>query len=337
MRDLIIALTLIIAGFLGGLVVERIVLWRLKKLAKRTKWRFDDLATQVTHGMAILFGGLLGIRAAIPYLPLSPALSDIIAKIILVMILLALTIVAARFLSGVVTYYASSAVPATTSIFKNLINIIVLILGILVIFQTLGINITPVVTALGIGGLAVALALQDTLANLFAGLHILAVKQINPGDYVKLESAEEGYITDIGWRNTTIRMLRNNLIIVPNTKIASSIITNYFLPEKQMSVLIEVGVSYDSDLEKVERVTIEVARNIMREISGGVTEFEPFIRYHTFDDFSINFSVILRSSEFVDQYLIKHEFIKKLHERYQQEGIEIPFPIRTVHMRQGAK
>jgi small-conductance mechanosensitive channel len=111
----------------------------------------------------------------------------------------------------------------------------------------------------------------------------------------------------------------------------SAIVVNYYDPAQELSILIEVGVSYDSDLEHVERVTIAVCREVMEEVAGGVIDFEPFIRYHTFDDFSINFTVIVRGQEYVNQYLIKHEFIKRLHRRYNEEGIVIPFPIRTLH------
>ncbi len=149
---------------------------------------------------------------------------------------------------------------------------------------------------------------------------------------VKLNTGEEGYVTDITWRNTTIRAIPDNMIIVPNSKLASSILTNYHQPAKVMSVIVQIGVSYDSDLTKVEKVTLEVAKEILREIEGGIPDFEPFLRYHTFDDFSINFNVMLRAKEFFDQYLIKHEFIKRIHKRYKKEGIEIPFPIRTIHM-----
>src|SRR4030066_2427909 len=131
-------------------------------------------------------------------------------------------------------------------------------------------------------------------------------------------------------------MLPNNVVIVPNSKLVSSQITNFYLPEPELAVLVQVGVSYQSDLEKVERVTIEVAKQVLQEVEGGVKEFEPFIRYHTFNDISINFTVILRAKEYVHKYLITHEFIKRLHRRYQQEDIEIPFPIRTVYMKNGA-
>ncbi|MCK4548231.1 MAG: mechanosensitive ion channel, partial [Candidatus Eisenbacteria sp.] len=145
----------------------------------------------------------------------------------------------------------------------------------------------------------------------------------------------EGFIEKVGLRSTWIRMLPNNIVIVPNAKLISGQILNYYLPEREMSTLVQVGVHYDSDLEHVERVTIETGREVMAEIENGVPEFDPFIRYHTFDDSSINFSVILRTREVVGRYLIKHEFIKRLHKRYNEEGIVIPFPIRTLEVSQG--
>src|SRR4030066_1678293 len=114
-----------------------------------------------------------------------------------------------------------------------------------------------------------------------------------------LESGQEGYVTLIGWRNTRIRMLPNNMVIVPNAKLVKIQITNFYLPETEMAVLVQVGVSYQSDLEKVEKVTIEVAKEVLQEVEGGVKEFDPFIRYHTFRRFSIHFRVILRAKEYV--------------------------------------
>jgi small-conductance mechanosensitive channel len=125
-------------------------------------------------------------------------------------------------------------------------------------------------------------------------------------------------------------MLANNLVLVPNAKLAQAIVVNHHLPSHELAVLVEVGVDYASDLRHVERVVTEVGRQVMSDVSGGVSTFEPFIRYHTFADSSINFTVILRAKEFVDQYLIKHEFVKRLHTRFNHEGIVIPFPVRTI-------
>jgi small-conductance mechanosensitive channel len=212
---------------------------------------------------------------------------------------------------------------------------LIFLMGALIILQTLNISITPILTALGVGGLAVALALQDTLSNLFSGLQIIASRQVRPGDYVKLESGEEGYVIDITWRNTAIRALPNNMVIVPNSKLASTLVTNYYQPEKEMAVLVEVGVGYQSELKKVEQTTIEVAREVMHEVKGGVREFEPFIRYHSFGDSSINFTVILRGCEFTDQFLIKHEFIKRLHERFSDGSHRNPFPHQNDSAQEG--
>jgi len=129
-------------------------------------------------------------------------------------------------------------------------------------------------------------------------------------------------------------MLPNNVALIPNEKLTKAIVTNYYLPDKEMAVLVNLGVHYDSDLKKVEKITCEVAREIMKTVPGGVPGFEPFIRYNTFGDSSIGFTVILRAKEFADQYLIKHEFIKRLHERYKKENIIIPYPIRTIHYEQ---
>jgi small-conductance mechanosensitive channel len=158
-------------------------------------------------------------------------------------------------------------------------------------------------------------------------------RQVNVGDYILLGSDIEGYVHDITWRYTTIKTIADNLVVVPNSKMASSLVSNFSLPIQELSIKLEVGVSYESDLEHVENVTLDVAREVHREIPGCVREYEPKIRYKTFGDSSINFIVILRVSEFEEKFIIQHEFVKRLHRRFNSEGIVIPFPIRTVHLK----
>ena len=158
----------------------------------------------------------------------------------------------------------------------------------------------------------------------FSSINILTAKKLRPGDYIKLKTGEEGYVQDITWKHTIIQEINENWLIVPNSKIVSASFRNYSFPHKQLLITIEVGVSYNSDLEKVERVTLEIAREVLQEVAGGVAESEPFLRYHHFDYFRINLTVYLKVEEFFDSLLIKHEFIKRLHQKYQQEGIDIP-------------
>ncbi|HEX6121901.1 MAG TPA: mechanosensitive ion channel family protein, partial [Ktedonobacterales bacterium] len=185
-------------------------------------------------------------------------------------------------------------------------------------------------------GLAVSLALQATLSDLFSGLQVIAARQIRPGDYIKLSTGEEGYVTDINWRTTSVHQLANNLVIIPNAKMTSTIVTNYHAPEKILSVLVDLGVSYDADLEHVERVTLAVAGEVMRTAPGGVPELEPALRFTEFGQSSVQLRVILKGQEYADQYALKHEFIKRLHQRYRAEGIEIPFPVRTLRIERDA-
>jgi small-conductance mechanosensitive channel len=264
-------------------------------------------------------------------------LPEEIAKIsdavILGIFIISITLVIANITAALIRYRArrTEAPVAATTLTQNVVKGVIIAIGILIFLNTLGISITPLITALGIGGIAVALALQDTLGNLIAGINISLSKRIRIGDYIQLDSGQEGYVVDMTWRLTTVRQLPNNMVVIPNTKLAQAIVINYNLPEREMSTLVQVGVSYDSDLEHVEEVTIDVARTVLQKVEGGVPGFDPFIRYHTFDDFSINFTVILRVAEFVNKYLVQHEFVKALHKRYKEEGIEIPFPIRTLH------
>ena len=333
----VLPLSYVMGAFVVGLIFERIILAKLKKIAATTKWQGDVIVIGSLRGMIIFWSVIAGIYGAILSITMSPTLLAHLEKILLAIAILSGTIVLAKVAAGFVTLYVQRedvALPSTT-LFISMTKLLVFVIGILVILQALNISITPIIAALGVGGLAVALALSPTLSNLFSGFNILASKKLQPGDYVRLDTGEEGYVTDITWRNTTIRQLPNNMVIVPNAKLGSATVINYHQPQQELAVLVQVGVHYESDLKKVERITIEVAKEVMREVQGGVPEFEPFIRYHTFADFRIDFTVILRAKEFVDNYLVKHEFIKRLHERYRKEGIVIPFPIRTVYMRGG--
>jgi small-conductance mechanosensitive channel len=322
-------------SLLLGLFLEHIVLGRFRAFAKRTSWEADDVIANALSGALILWLLLFGIWSASSSLEMTPRMENLVRNVLVVVFILSVTMVLSKMTDGMISLYSgkSEGLIGSTSIFRNLGRAIVWIVGFLVVLQTLGISIAPILTALGVGGLAVALALQDTLSNLFAGLHIIASRQVRVGDFIRFED-KEGYVQDIRWRNTIIRALSNNMIIVPNAKLAGATIINYYQPAVDLSVVVELGVSYASDLATVERVTTEVARETMREVKGGVPDFEPFIRYHTFADSSINFSVILRGKEYTDKYLIQHEFMKRLQRRYQQEGIEIPFPQRTIHLRE---
>ena len=316
-----------------GVVISKILFLRLSRILGKISEVYQQIIQKALKGMPTVWGILIGSYSAVHIAELTAYWLHFLDGAIIVIAVFSTTVIMARIISGIVKTYVWKAegILPSASILGNLAEVSIYIIGALILLQTLGVSIAPILTALGVGGLAVALALQDTLSNLFSGLHILLSRQIKVGDYIKLSTGEEGNVADISWRNTTIKAMSNNMVIVPNQQIASAILTNYYMPDRELSVLVGSSVSYDSDLEQVEKVTVEVAKEVMKRVEAGVTDFEPVVRFHTFGDSSINFNVVLRVGEFADQYKLKHEFIKSLHVRYREEGIEIPFPIRTVY------
>jgi small-conductance mechanosensitive channel len=132
-----------------------------------------------------------------------------------------------------------------------------------------------------------------------------------------------------------LRMLPNKIVVIPNSKLSQSVVTNYYLPEKRMSLLISIGVSYSSDPEKVEAILVEEAKKAVGEIPGLLGDPEPFVRFIPgFGESSLDFTLICQVREFVDQYLAQHELRKRIFNRFKKEGIEIPFPHRTVYIRE---
>ncbi|MFQ5575264.1 MAG: mechanosensitive ion channel family protein [Terriglobia bacterium] len=335
LSTLVTPFLVIVGSLLAGMAVEALLLRRLRRIGAAKNLRWLRALAEVLDGPVVVWFVLAGVYLAMVIMPtLSDPLRVLAEKILIVVALISATVflssVAVR-LAGVYSGQVENILPST-SIFSNILRVLVFALGFLVILGYLGISITPVLTALGVGGLAVALALQDTLSNLFAGLHILAAKQIRPGDYIRLSTGEEGYVIDVNWRNTTIEGLSTNMVVIPNSRLATDIVTNFYLPQKELQFLVEVGVDYGSDFERVEQITKEVAVEVMKTVEGGVASFEPKVSFVAFAESSINFRVSLRADEFRGQFRIKSEFTKRLQTRFRKEGIDIPFPQRTVHV-----
>ncbi|NJP05928.1 MAG: mechanosensitive ion channel family protein [Chloroflexaceae bacterium] len=312
-----------------GVLIEATLYW-IKHLGQRKGWRLRLAIAQALQWQVIGWVLIGVLFRSLTDIVRDPALIMPAATLLNALFILLITIGVIRLLTGLVTLYLQQTAVASTSILQNMIRVGGLFVGLGVFLQNIGFQIGPWLTVIAGSSVGITLALQGPLSNLFAGITLLASNRIRPGHYVKLASGEEGYVVDIQWHTTTIRQLANNLVVVPNGVMVSAIVINYDEPEPELSILIEVGVSYDSDLRHVERVTLEVADEVMQNVSGGVQTANCLFRYHTFADFSINFTVILRGQQFIDQYLLKHEFVKRLHERYHAEGIVIPFPIRTL-------
>ncbi|MCE5312387.1 MAG: mechanosensitive ion channel family protein [Nitrospiraceae bacterium] len=308
----------------------------LHRWAGSTETKADDIVIKSLKTPSILWCIALGLYAGILFSDLAEKHIDYISKVIHVIIIFSITIAAANLAGRVFRgYIQKSNLPIpTTGLAFAILKGAIIVIGILIILSVLGISITPLITALGVGGLAVALALQDTLANLFAGIHILVERSVRIGDFIKLETGQEGYVDDITWRTTRIRMLPNNMVVIPNSKLSQSIVTNYFLPEKKMAIAMPISVSYSCDPENVEGILIDEAKKGIAGIPGLLAEPEPAVRFTGFGENSLDFSLICHVKEFVEQFAVQNELRKRIYRRFGEEGIEIPFPQRIVYMRQ---
>ncbi len=330
--ELALAAAVLVAGFVLAYFFERVLRRNILRRPLGSRFRAPLLLLGAVRGMAYFWLPLLSLDGVARILPLTPTALDLVRELTVVLLILAITLVFVRVVGLLVARFAarSDTQLPSISIFTTITQVLVLIVGALVVLQFLGIAITPMLTALGVAGLAVALALQDTLSNLFAGFHLIASRKIRPGDFIRLDTGEEGYVTDVTWRNTTVRQIPRNSLIIPNAQLAAARVINFHLPARETGLAVEVGVSYDSDLRQVERVTLEIARELRELYPKRMAVTDPYLRFQAFSDFSINFSIMIFVREYLDQIFIRHEFIIRLHERYRQEGITIPFPIRTV-------
>lgn len=344
-RTILIPLIITIIGILLGWFTSR----KLRLTVENGKFAENSFLWILFGSLGklpMMWGGLLGVNISIQFAAISEVVKAQIANFLFTLFIWTAAVYLQRTISQTIVAKSSNdGNPASTSLLLNLANATVYLVGIIIVLDEYNVSITPIITALGVGGMAIALGLQETMANIFAGLHILLTKQIRIGDHIRLEGGAEGKIIDITWRYAKIHTVTNNIIIVPNNKLAAAIVTNFDMSSERdhsMSVMdvafkVAIGVSYNSNLDEVERITLEVAREVLKEFdpeldttNGASTA--PNVRYHSFGESSIDFDVNLHTTSFKNQYLIRHEFIKALKRRYDEEKIEIPFPIRQIKM-----
>jgi small-conductance mechanosensitive channel len=169
----------------------------------------------------------------------------------------------------------------------------------------------------------VALALQDTLSNLFAGIYIIASKKVMPGDYIKLQSGEEGFIEDISWRTINIIDINDTMIIIPNSQLSTAIFRNFNFPSKEIVITVQLMVGYNNDLHEIEKIAFETAKILIENSPQCVKTHIPAVRFHTFTEFGLQFLVTFRIHQTTDQGVVRHEFIKEVMKKFKENNIEI--------------
>jgi small-conductance mechanosensitive channel len=332
-----------VLGLVTGIVVEKVLLGMVRQILNHTSMELNEHIASLIRGVIFWMFFLWGVYMATYSMTF---LTDRVVSLIRMVVFVLAMLLAIRLLAQVavalVRFYLNrtkelQALP-NTSIFENIIRIAVYVFGFLMLLQTLGISVVPLITALGVGGLAVSLALQDTLANMFAGIHMILARQIRVGNTIQLENGLSGQVHDIGWRTTILKQLSGNLIILPNSKLAANIIVNFTNPHPDLTVNIQLAVPLTADLQLVEEITAEVAKQVGHKLLNEKSttkkprELQPQVRYVSYGDSWINLSISLPFPVVMDGGQVKHELFKALHARFMQENISLPLQQKVVHL-----
>jgi len=321
---------------IGTIIVVTISYFILKYLVKRVagrKKKYGEFILKQLSIPVLILVFFIGFYFALTTLTIPSNFYELIKKVFFVIVTLILALLIARIVNVIMlgALKMRKGFERPPKLINKAISIIILFIAIAVILAYFQIDITPMVAGVGLGALAIGLALQSTLSNFFAGVHLISDRPINVGDFIEIDKDTSGTVEDIGWRSTRIKTIADNLLIIPNSKLADNNITNFSMPKQDMSLWVPCGVAYDSDLKKVEKVTLEVAKSIQQTADGAVKGFEPGFRFNEFGDSNINFNAILRIEEPMKRFVVRNEFIKALKERFDKEKIEISWPIRKIY------
>ena len=333
-RLIITALTTGVA-VLVAILVNLVVLRRLATLTRYTQGAWDDVLVAEVRKRMPFWGLIVGLWLSVGYW--APELESLagrvlaerslwfVSRALAATLVISVTMTLSAVATRMVADYGQRATHGAPvpGLVGNIVRFIVVALGLLIVLHGFGVEITPILAALGVGGLAVALALQDPLANLFAGVFVTVAGQLRIGDYVRMDFGVEGTITDFTWHSTRITAPSGDPIIVPNSRIAKAVVTNFSMPTREVGFSAEFVVAPGTDLAQVERVTLDVAREVLGAVDGAVAGFDPMFRVLAYVDLGIRIAVIMRARSFADQALLRHELFKRLDARFRQEGITI--------------
>jgi small-conductance mechanosensitive channel len=335
--DMLLRAGIAVACILAGWFVFWFMRFIHRKTAKRGKFRIVPEIMQRLSWPIFILIAVEGLYFAFKDLIQPEAWQQQVNKINITVIIVIATFVIVQWSIVLFNGYMhvqglkKKALDEGLTVFiRRIIMVFIYAVGLLVLLDYIGVSISGLIAGLGIGGLAVALALQPTLGNFFAGSQVVSDHAIHIGDFIELDSGTRGYVVDIGWRSTRVRTTFNNIVIIPNSKLADSIITNYYGPTMEMAVQVDVGVSYDSDLAHVQRVALEVVHEVIDELPEAVKTRDPWFGYEEFGDSNINLWVWVYAIDRLATFKVKTEIIKRLHARFNKEGIIINYPVRRV-------
>jgi len=329
------------AIFLGLLIILRILAFiaerTILKLVQKTKTDVDDIFIKKASMPITLLVTLICLKIALNEIELDLIWVEPISKIIYSLLIILVAVIIYIIFEVIVFHLWKKAIKranaktieSLSSVLRGILKTIIIIITILYILSAWGVEVTPILAGLGIAGIAISLALQPTLSNVFSGISMILDDSIRVGDLVYLDGGLKGKIHSIGLRSTKIITFDNELVIVPNSKLAESNIQNIALPEPKSRVVIEFGVAYGVDIEKVKEIILKE----IHSIKIACKDPEPVVRFIEMAESALNFKAYFYVENFENRWVAIDEANTKVYNALRKNKIEIPFKQLDVHLR----
>ncbi len=359
MADVLGAFDLAQAAIAFGIVVASIVLADVfivlldrlvKPLLSKTRTTFDDRVFRAARGPVKLVFFVFGLYFASNYVAPSAVVGGkTLDELLVLALIVAGGHAAAEIVDGIIDWFYHDITPETSRlkrridvskdvfpITRKIVRIAIYLGALMILLNRLGIEISPLLAGLGVASLAVGLALQDTLSNFFAGMYLLSDKPIKADDFVALDTEDskiKGNVQEIGWRSTKIKAPQGFVYVIPNSKVASSIVANLETDGEGYAVAVNVGAEYGTPAEKIEAALARAVKNAEKKDASIVKGFEPLVRFTNYGASALEFSVIFKVKTYWDQHAAASEVRKEIQKEFAKAGIKMAFPTTTVHLK----
>lgn len=328
---------LLFVFYISFFLALRLLLYFFGYVSSKTKTVFDDDLLKVVQKYSWWLPLLLSLFFAIEITHPNMTIGAYsIMQIFIIAFMISVALFIADVLDVFLVWYGISLQPKERKnippkqvfpFVRTMVKIAIYLISMVFVLQYAGFDTAALLTGLGVAGLAVALALQDTLGNFFAGLHILIDKPFREGDYIRLETGVEGQVERIGWRTTRILLNDNNELIVPNSKLSSSIIQNFSKPDKSVLVFYEIGVSYNTDANKLEKIIMDVINNVAKK-NQHLIPGTGFVRLERFSDYAPIFRFGYKVNAYINRPAVLKEVNEELLKEFRKNKIKIQFQPR---------
>lgn len=333
----VMATVFLIAFVVAGVFVVRRLLVFMGGRASATKSSVDDAIVEALHRPLYLTVVLLGVNLWARLVPIPDAVNDYIGRGSETFIIILVVLLVDGVVQGLLIARAERSKVLKTSgvVLRTGIRIAFYTIGGLMALSSLGLDVTPILASLGVTSIAIGLALQGTLEDFLAGLLLAADQPVAVGDFIEMDAGQSGIVLSIGWRTTRILTREDMHVIVPNSTLAKATVLNRSRPREACKFTVRCGVHYSSDLDQVARVAVAVAAQVQESDPRAVHGFKPGVVFDGFGDSSVDFAVWLCSKTWEDHFGLQDNFVRSLHRRFEEVGIIIPFPIRTLDIPTG--